>query len=312
MPVTQAQCAERVPAPGPAVHRSAGRADRHAAELALRPADRGRPDRGSDPRASATTSCRDTPPLAPVTRARAAARRGAARMRVRHALAALDYQETINFSFVEERWEHELAGNADPIRVLNPIAAPLAVMRSSLIGSLVERAAPQPGAQGRRACGCSRSAACSGATPRCRRRRARVAGVAPADAPGRPGLRPGRRAAVGPQGARGRLLRRQGRCRGAAGAAPAASSWPPTHPALHPGRCARVELDGRADRPSSASCTRAGARPTSCRRRRCCSSSTWTRVLARAGAGVQRRAAPAGGVARPGAGGADERSATTR
>jgi phenylalanyl-tRNA synthetase beta chain len=56
---------------------------------------------------------------------------------VRRALAALDYQETIAYSFVEERWERELAGNADPIRVLNPIAAPLAVMRSSLIGSLV-------------------------------------------------------------------------------------------------------------------------------------------------------------------------------
>jgi phenylalanyl-tRNA synthetase beta chain len=53
-------------------------------------------------------------------------------------MAAADYQETINFSFVEARWEQELAGNADPIRVLNPIAAPLAVMRSSLIGSLVQ------------------------------------------------------------------------------------------------------------------------------------------------------------------------------
>jgi phenylalanyl-tRNA synthetase beta chain len=56
---------------------------------------------------------------------------------VRRALAALDYQETINFSFVEARWESELAGNDDPIKVLNPIAAPLAVMRSSLFGSLV-------------------------------------------------------------------------------------------------------------------------------------------------------------------------------
>lgn len=56
---------------------------------------------------------------------------------VRHALAALGYQETINFSFVEERVEHELSGNPDPIRVLNPIAAPLAVMRSSLLGSLM-------------------------------------------------------------------------------------------------------------------------------------------------------------------------------
>ena len=78
-----------------------------------------------------------TPPKAPITaRVRAEARRSA--FEVRHALAALDYQETINFSFVEARWEHELAGNADPIQVLNPIAAPLAVMRSSLIGSLVQ------------------------------------------------------------------------------------------------------------------------------------------------------------------------------
>ena len=56
---------------------------------------------------------------------------------MRRGLAALGYLETINFSFVEERWERELAGNADPIRVLNPIASPLAVMRSSLLGSLL-------------------------------------------------------------------------------------------------------------------------------------------------------------------------------
>ncbi|KNZ34339.1 MAG: phenylalanyl-tRNA synthetase subunit beta [Methylibium sp. NZG] len=78
----------------------------------------------------------NTPPLAPVTaRLRSEASRSLGS--VRRSLAALDYQETINFSFVEERWEHELAGNADPIRVLNPIASPLAVMRSSLLGSLV-------------------------------------------------------------------------------------------------------------------------------------------------------------------------------
>lgn len=78
----------------------------------------------------------DTPPLAPVTaRVRSETRRGLNDLR--HALARLDYQETVNFSFVEERWEHELAGNPDPIRVLNPIASPLAVMRSSLVGSLV-------------------------------------------------------------------------------------------------------------------------------------------------------------------------------
>ena len=78
-----------------------------------------------------------TPPLAPVTARRLNEARRSPHA-VRRALAALDYQETINFSFVEERWEAELAGNADPIRVLNPIAAPLAVMRSSLVGSLVQ------------------------------------------------------------------------------------------------------------------------------------------------------------------------------
>jgi phenylalanyl-tRNA synthetase beta chain len=78
----------------------------------------------------------DTPPLAPVTsRIRAESRRTA--HAVRRELASLGYQETINFSFVEARWEQELAGNADPIRVLNPIAAPLSVMRSTLIGSLI-------------------------------------------------------------------------------------------------------------------------------------------------------------------------------
>lgn len=57
---------------------------------------------------------------------------------VRRQVAARGYQEAITFSFVEERWESDFAGNANPIRVLNPIASPLAVMRSSLIGSLVE------------------------------------------------------------------------------------------------------------------------------------------------------------------------------
>ena len=78
-----------------------------------------------------------TVPHAPVhPRVRREGRRSANLLR--HQLAGLGYQETISFSFVEARWEHELAGNADPIRVLNPIAAPLAVMRSSLLASLVQ------------------------------------------------------------------------------------------------------------------------------------------------------------------------------
>ncbi|MET0383347.1 MAG: phenylalanine--tRNA ligase subunit beta [Burkholderiaceae bacterium] len=79
----------------------------------------------------------DTPPVAPVA-ARVRPEASRSTHALRRAVAALDYQETINFSFVEERWEHELAGNPDPIKVLNPIAAPLAVMRSSLLGGLVQ------------------------------------------------------------------------------------------------------------------------------------------------------------------------------
>ena len=56
---------------------------------------------------------------------------------IRRQLADLDYQEVINFSFVEEAWEADFAGNLQPIRLLNPIASQMRVMRSSLIGSLV-------------------------------------------------------------------------------------------------------------------------------------------------------------------------------
>ncbi|NYH98647.1 phenylalanine--tRNA ligase subunit beta [Cupriavidus plantarum] len=58
---------------------------------------------------------------------------------VRHAIAARDYQEVINFAFVEEKWERDFAANDNPIRLLNPIASQLAVMRSTLIGGLVDK-----------------------------------------------------------------------------------------------------------------------------------------------------------------------------
>ena len=77
-----------------------------------------------------------TPPVAALTpRVRSESERSLDALR--HRMAALDYQETINFSFVDERWERELAGNADPIRLVNPMAAHMGVMRSSLLGSLI-------------------------------------------------------------------------------------------------------------------------------------------------------------------------------
>src|SRR6185369_14497189 len=78
-----------------------------------------------------------TPPLAPIT-ARLAPESRRSRFALRRLLAALGYQETINFSFVEESWERELAGNKDPIKLLNPIASQMSVMRSSLVGSLLQ------------------------------------------------------------------------------------------------------------------------------------------------------------------------------
>ncbi len=79
----------------------------------------------------------ETPPLAPIT-ARIRPESTRSPFALRRLLAGLGYQETINFSFVEERWEHELAGNANPIKLLNPIASHMSVMRSSLIGSLLQ------------------------------------------------------------------------------------------------------------------------------------------------------------------------------
>lgn len=56
---------------------------------------------------------------------------------VRRELADLDYQEVVNFSFVEEAWEADFAGNTNPIKLLNPIASQMSVMRTSLIASLI-------------------------------------------------------------------------------------------------------------------------------------------------------------------------------
>jgi phenylalanyl-tRNA synthetase beta chain len=52
-------------------------------------------------------------------------------------MAAAEYQEVVNYSFVDASWEADFAGNDDPIRLLNPIASQMAVMRSTLIGGLV-------------------------------------------------------------------------------------------------------------------------------------------------------------------------------
>ena len=57
--------------------------------------------------------------------------------RLLQTMVALDYQEIVSYSFVEEDVERDLCGNDEPVALQNPIASNLAVMRSSLIGGLV-------------------------------------------------------------------------------------------------------------------------------------------------------------------------------
>lgn len=59
----------------------------------------------------------------------------------RHMMAAMDYQEVVNYSFVDENWERNYQNNENPIRLLNPIFAQYAVMRTSLIGGLLKNIA---------------------------------------------------------------------------------------------------------------------------------------------------------------------------
>jgi phenylalanyl-tRNA synthetase beta chain len=59
------------------------------------------------------------------------------RAELKRAAAALGYQEVITYSFVPDAWETDFAANHAPVRLANPIASTMNVMRSTLIGGLV-------------------------------------------------------------------------------------------------------------------------------------------------------------------------------
>jgi phenylalanyl-tRNA synthetase beta chain len=52
-------------------------------------------------------------------------------------LVQREYQEAINYAFVDADWERDLCGNDTPIALKNPIASQMGVMRSSLLGGLI-------------------------------------------------------------------------------------------------------------------------------------------------------------------------------
>jgi phenylalanyl-tRNA synthetase beta chain len=59
---------------------------------------------------------------------------------IRRQIADMDYQEVVNYSFVDESWEADFVENTALIKLQNPIASQMSVMRSSLIASLVANA----------------------------------------------------------------------------------------------------------------------------------------------------------------------------
>lgn len=56
---------------------------------------------------------------------------------IRHLVADRDFLEVVNYAFIEDAWETDFSGNTSPIRLANPIASQMNVMRSSLIPGLV-------------------------------------------------------------------------------------------------------------------------------------------------------------------------------
>jgi phenylalanyl-tRNA synthetase beta chain len=183
-----------------------------------------------------------TPPLAPIT-AKLPPENRRSRFVVRRLLAALGYQETINFSFVEAHWEKDLAGNTDPIKLLNPIASQMSVMRSSLLGSLLQvlKFNLDRKAERVRVFEIGRvfvrdaGVQTTDTTVRGVRQPMKVAGLA-YGAPD--GLQWGRKAGHGDfydmKGDVQALL------------APLQAEFAPAdHPAMHPGRCAAIRIDGR-------------------------------------------------------------------
>ncbi len=57
---------------------------------------------------------------------------------LRTLLTTRDYQEVITYSFVDAAWEADFAPGAQPVVLKNPIASQMGVMRSTLLGGLMD------------------------------------------------------------------------------------------------------------------------------------------------------------------------------
>ena len=178
-----------------------------------------------------------TPPRSsvPMLRTREGARD---RFALRHVAADLGYQEVINYSFVPAEWERDFAGNEKPVRLANPIASTMDVMRTSLAGGLVASLAANLNRGEERArlfeigrC-FDRDEASVEAQPE------RIAGLAY-------GLREPEQWGWGANAGRVDFFDAKGDLEALAGSV-ALEFEAGTHPACHPGRCAVVKAGGKA------------------------------------------------------------------
>ena len=60
------------------------------------------------------------------------------RSALRREIAQRGYHEVVTYSFIDRRWEEDFCASADPIALANPIASQMSVMRSSLVPGLVD------------------------------------------------------------------------------------------------------------------------------------------------------------------------------
>ncbi len=161
-------------------------------------------------------------------------------MALRRQVAVRDYHEVVTYSFVDAAWEADFAANGSPIVLANPIASQMSVMRSTLIGGLVGALAANRKRQIERVRVFE--------IGRCFRREA---GAGPVDGFAQP-LRLGGLAAGPAQPEQwGTATRRVDfydvKADVEALFAPRRLEFSKAaHPALHPGRCAELRLDGAA------------------------------------------------------------------
>lgn len=150
---------------------------------------------------------------------------------LRHTLVGLDYQEVITYSFVDPAWETALDPAARPLPLANPLASQLSAMRTTLWGGLIETLRHNLNRQQDRVriFELGRVYASLDAQPM------KLGGLAYGDAvPEQWGAKARR---VDFFDVKGDLERLAGH---------ALDARPGAHPALHPGQCAEVWLDGRA------------------------------------------------------------------